>query len=140
MKILTLIISFLFLIFVMLVNAQILKNKKNHIIWEKIPVLVSGEMSSTTVDPCKKIYKNKKLYEDKIAQLESINEIYSQSKTEAEKQSEKNKFQLNVGYSDHSPGSLVVLASIALGSSIRRLTYGVRARIPKSRRQQTMRC
>ena len=26
-----------------------------------------------------KIYKNKKLYEDKIAQLESINEIYSQS-------------------------------------------------------------
>ena len=27
----------------------ILKNKKNHIIWEKIPVLVSGEMSSTIV-------------------------------------------------------------------------------------------
>ena len=26
-----------------------------------------------------KIYKNKKIYEDKIAQLESINEIYSQS-------------------------------------------------------------
>ena len=30
----------------------------------------------------------------------------------------KKKFQLNVGYSDHSPGSLVVLASIVLGSSI----------------------
>lgn len=28
------------------------------------------------------------------------------------------KFKLNVGYSDHSPGSLVVLASIALGASV----------------------
>jgi len=30
----------------------------------------------------------------------------------------KKKFKLNVGYSDHSPGSLVVLTSIALGGSI----------------------
>jgi sialic acid synthase SpsE len=30
----------------------------------------------------------------------------------------KNKFQLNVGYSDHSPGSLVALASVALGASV----------------------
>ena len=40
----------------------ILKNKKNHIIWEKIPVLVSGEMSSTIVEPCKKIYKNLNIF------------------------------------------------------------------------------
>ena len=30
----------------------------------------------------------------------------------------KDKFKLNVGYSDHSPGSLVVLASITLGGSV----------------------
>ncbi len=40
----------------------ILNNKKNHIIWEKIPVLVSGEMSSTIVKPCKKIYKNLNIF------------------------------------------------------------------------------
>lgn len=30
----------------------------------------------------------------------------------------RKKFQLNVGYSDHSPGSLVALASVALGATI----------------------
>ncbi len=40
----------------------ILRNKKNHIIWKKIPVLVSGEMSSTIVQPCKKIYKNLNIF------------------------------------------------------------------------------
>ncbi len=45
----------------MLING-ILKNKKNHIIWEKIPVLVSGEMSSTKVEPCKKIYKSLNIF------------------------------------------------------------------------------
>jgi len=30
----------------------------------------------------------------------------------------KKKFSLNVGYSDHSPGSLIVLASIAMGASV----------------------
>ena len=30
----------------------------------------------------------------------------------------KEKFNLNVGYSDHSPGSLVILASIALGACV----------------------
>jgi len=45
----------------MLING-ILKNKKNHIIWEKIPILVSGEMSSTIVEPCKKIYKNLNIF------------------------------------------------------------------------------
>ncbi len=40
----------------------ILKNKNNYIIWEKIPVLVSGEMSSTIVEPCKKIYKNLNIF------------------------------------------------------------------------------
>lgn len=30
----------------------------------------------------------------------------------------KNKFHLNIGYSDHSPGDLVILASIALGACV----------------------
>jgi len=30
----------------------------------------------------------------------------------------KTKFKLNIGYSDHSPGSLVALASVALGASV----------------------
>lgn len=30
----------------------------------------------------------------------------------------KKKFSLNVGYSDHSPGSLIVLASVAMGASV----------------------
>ena len=30
----------------------------------------------------------------------------------------RNKFKLNVGYSDHSPGSTVALASVALGASV----------------------
>lgn len=30
----------------------------------------------------------------------------------------KNKFKLNIGYSDHSPGSTVALASVALGASV----------------------
>jgi len=31
-------------------------NKKNHLCWFPIPILVSGEMSSTFVEPCKSIY------------------------------------------------------------------------------------
>jgi len=30
----------------------------------------------------------------------------------------RNKFRMNVGYSDHSPGSLVVLGSISLGAKV----------------------
>jgi len=30
----------------------------------------------------------------------------------------KNKFRMNVGYSDHSPGDLVILSSVALGSCV----------------------
>ena len=41
----------------MLING-ILRNKINHISWIPIPVLVSGEMSSTFVEPCKSIYKS----------------------------------------------------------------------------------
>ena len=37
------------------------------------------EVDNKLIKLREKIYKNKKLYEDKIAQLESINEIYSQS-------------------------------------------------------------
>ena len=41
----------------MLING-ILRNKTNYISWIPIPVLVSGEMSSTYVEPCKSIYKS----------------------------------------------------------------------------------
>ena len=40
----------------------IISGKKNHLIWTKIPILVSGEMSSTTVSPCNKIYQNLDFY------------------------------------------------------------------------------
>jgi microcystin degradation protein MlrC len=45
----------------MLANA-IIGNIKPHVIWSPIPVLVSGEMSSTFVEPCKSIYKELELY------------------------------------------------------------------------------
>jgi microcystin degradation protein MlrC len=45
----------------MLING-ILKNKNNYISWIPIPVLVSGEMSSTRVNPCKLIYKSLNKY------------------------------------------------------------------------------
>tara|TARA_B100001248_G_C27344216_1_gene437863 strand:+ start:248 stop:868 length:621 start_codon:yes stop_codon:yes gene_type:complete len=38
-----------------------------------------NEVDNELIKLQERIYKNKKLYEDKIAQLESINEIYSQS-------------------------------------------------------------
>ena len=41
----------------MLVNA-INENYRPQVLWSSIPVLVSGEMSSTFVEPCKTIYKN----------------------------------------------------------------------------------
>ncbi len=50
----------------------ILKNKKNYIVWEKIPVLVSGEMSSTTVEPCKKIYTNLNIF-NKLKEINDCN-------------------------------------------------------------------
>ena len=36
-------------------------------------------MDNSLIKLQEKIYKNKKIYEDKIAHLESINEIYDQS-------------------------------------------------------------
>ena len=45
----------------MLVNA-INENYKPHVVWSAIPVLVSGEMSSTIVEPCKSIYKDLDLH------------------------------------------------------------------------------
>ena len=45
----------------MLING-ILRNKINHISWIPIPVLVSGEMSSTFIEPCKSIYKSLNKY------------------------------------------------------------------------------
>ena len=41
----------------MLVNA-LNENYRPQVLWSSIPVLVSGEMSSTFVEPCKTIYKN----------------------------------------------------------------------------------
>ena len=45
----------------MLANA-INENYKPHVVWSAIPVLVSGEMSSTIVEPCKSIYKDLDLH------------------------------------------------------------------------------
>ena len=38
-----------------------------------------NEIDNSLIKLQEKIYKNKKIYEDKIAYLESINEIYNQS-------------------------------------------------------------
>ena len=38
------------------------KNIRPQVVWSPIPVLVSGEMSSTFVEPCKSIYKELELY------------------------------------------------------------------------------
>ena len=46
--------------------------KKNYLVWEKIPILVSGEMSSTTVSPCNKIYQNLDFY-NKIKEINDSN-------------------------------------------------------------------
>ncbi|MDB4847930.1 M81 family metallopeptidase [Candidatus Pseudothioglobus singularis] len=48
-------------------SASMLKNAINEnirpqVVWSPIPVLVSGEMSSTFVEPCKSIYKDLDLY------------------------------------------------------------------------------
>ena len=51
----------------MLING-ILRKKANYLSWLPIPVLVSGEMSSTFVHPCKTIYKSL----DKYNKLKSI--------------------------------------------------------------------
>jgi microcystin degradation protein MlrC len=45
----------------MLANA-INENIRPQVVWSPIPVLVSGEMSSTFVEPCKSIYKDLNLY------------------------------------------------------------------------------
>ena len=45
----------------MLSNA-IIENIRPQVVWSSIPVLVSGEMSSTYVEPCKSIYKELELY------------------------------------------------------------------------------
>ena len=38
------------------------QNIRPQVVWSPIPVLVSGEMSSTFVEPCKSIYKELELY------------------------------------------------------------------------------
>ncbi len=48
----------------MLVSA-IIGNYRPIVLWSSIPVLVSGEMSSTFVEPCKTIYKNLDHYNNK---------------------------------------------------------------------------
>ena len=55
----------------MLING-ILKNKPNYLSWILIPVLVSGEMSSTRVNPCKKIYKSLNIY-NKLKDINDCN-------------------------------------------------------------------
>ena len=47
----------------------LITKKKNFLSWLPIPILVSGEMSSTFVDPCKSIYS-------KLDKLNKINNIF----------------------------------------------------------------
>lgn len=57
---------------------------------------------------------------DKIILMQSITQYPSKISDANLKvlQTLKNKFNLNVGYSDHSPGSLVSLSSVALGARV----------------------
>jgi len=48
----------------MLVDA-LKSNKRPNVLWSPIPVLVSGEMSSTFVEPCQSIYKNLELLDQR---------------------------------------------------------------------------
>ena len=48
----------------MLVDA-LKSNKRPTVLWSPIPVLVSGEMSSTFVEPCQSIYKNLELLDQR---------------------------------------------------------------------------
>ena len=43
----------------------ITSNQRPTVLWVPIPVLVSGEMSSTFVEPCKSIYKNLELLDQR---------------------------------------------------------------------------
>ena len=54
----------------MLVDS-IKNNQRPTVLWSPIPVLVSGEMSSTFVEPCKSIYKNLELLDQRKGILDS---------------------------------------------------------------------
>ena len=46
----------------MMLSKALNKNYRPYVLWSAIPVLVSGEMSSTFVEPCKSIYESLELY------------------------------------------------------------------------------
>ena len=53
-------------------------NKINYISWLPIPILVSGEMSSTFVEPCKSIYSKlneSETIESHMTKITDINQI-----------------------------------------------------------------
>ena len=46
----------------MMLSKALNKNYRPYVLWSAIPVLVSGEMSSTFVEPCQSIYESLELY------------------------------------------------------------------------------
>ena len=41
----------------LMLTQSVIKNYRPYVVWSRIPVLVSGEMSSTLIEPCKSIYQ-----------------------------------------------------------------------------------
>lgn len=95
-----------------------------HEILKKIAVtkkpifLATGASTIKEIDEAIKIIKSKG--NNKIILMHSVTQYPSPIEDANIKalESLRKKFQLSIGYSDHSPGSLVVLASIALGASV----------------------
>ena len=46
----------------LMLTQSIIENYRPYVVWSRIPVLVSGEMSSTFVEPCKSIYQELNQY------------------------------------------------------------------------------
>ena len=56
--------------FLMLINA-LTANDRSTVVWSPIPILVSGEMSSTFIEPCKSIYNNLYKFDKRVGILDS---------------------------------------------------------------------
>ena len=55
----------------MMLAKALQENYRPHVVWSAIPLLVSGEMSSTFVEPCQSIYESFKLYDQEPGILDS---------------------------------------------------------------------
>ena len=55
----------------MMLAKALQENYRPYVVWSAIPLLVSGEMSSTFVEPCQSIYESFKLYDQEPGILDS---------------------------------------------------------------------